>query len=427
MREVFKTKLTGDLTALYAGHMARYLFPIITIPYLARVLGVEAWGVVVVIQAYAVILSQGVEFGFGMSATRHVARNQDDSEELATVAGGVLGAQVIFMMVGVGLTALVMSAVPVFGDNVLAAWIGATYGLVQGANVLWFFRGLERLRLVAALDVAAKTVALVLLFLVVRGPDDVWKVLATYLVGSTISLVVGWVLLLQVVAVARPTRPMICDVLRGGWSLFLVRASGTFFSDGNIFVLGLFVASAQVGIFGGALKIVNALRGLLLPGVDAMFPRLSHLVANAPSTALAVLRRVFWVMVTLGMLLTALAVVGAPLLVNLILGNMYAEAIPIVRILAWLSLIVAFNHVLGSQWMVPLGLDRVLSRLVVAAGLFNLGLSVMLLSLQLGDPLRALATVVVVTQALLAVSFFTVLRMRRLDPFRQSIRLDLVQ
>ena len=62
----FKYKLTENLIVLYAAYFVRYLLPLITIPYLARVLGVEMWGILAFILAYSSFAGLFIEFGFGL-------------------------------------------------------------------------------------------------------------------------------------------------------------------------------------------------------------------------------------------------------------------------------------------------------------------------------------------------------------------------
>lgn len=92
---VLKHKLTENLLALNGAHIARYLFPLITVSYLTRRLGVEVWGLVAFAQAFGVLVSLLVEYGFNLTATREVARNQEDAESHADLLAGVLGVQMV--------------------------------------------------------------------------------------------------------------------------------------------------------------------------------------------------------------------------------------------------------------------------------------------------------------------------------------------
>jgi PST family polysaccharide transporter len=68
--------LARNVASLYGVQFANYLLPLITIPYLTRVLGVATWGLVAFAQAFGAYASIGIEYGFHLSATRAVAKWQ---------------------------------------------------------------------------------------------------------------------------------------------------------------------------------------------------------------------------------------------------------------------------------------------------------------------------------------------------------------
>src|ERR1700689_2122407 len=85
--------ISQNVLALYGVQVGRKLIPLVSIPYLARVLGPAGWGTVAFIAAMAELLVICIEFGFNISATREVARNRDNPRACGKVMAGVLGAQ----------------------------------------------------------------------------------------------------------------------------------------------------------------------------------------------------------------------------------------------------------------------------------------------------------------------------------------------
>ncbi|MFX9912081.1 oligosaccharide flippase family protein, partial [Acinetobacter baumannii] len=79
-RGLLRHGLVQNVLALYGVQIANYLFPLITVPYLARVLGPKGWGMVAFAQAFGQYLMLVVEYGFSLSATREVARSRDSLE-----------------------------------------------------------------------------------------------------------------------------------------------------------------------------------------------------------------------------------------------------------------------------------------------------------------------------------------------------------
>jgi PST family polysaccharide transporter len=96
-----------------------------------------------------------------------------------------------------------------------------------------------------------------------------------------------------------------------------------------------------------------------------------------------------------------------------VLGPGFDSAVVVLRILALLPPLIAISNVLGIQWMLALGLDRLVNTIVISACVLNVGLALILVPRyqQVG-----MATAVVASEALVAFGLYAVLRIRNLDP-----------
>ena len=84
MESVHKGLARGAL-ALYGVQFVRKIIPLISIPYLARILGPAGWGLVAYVLSFSEILGQVFEFGFNLSATREIARHRADRERCSEI------------------------------------------------------------------------------------------------------------------------------------------------------------------------------------------------------------------------------------------------------------------------------------------------------------------------------------------------------
>jgi PST family polysaccharide transporter len=195
--------------------------------------------------------------------------------------------------------------------------------------------------------------------------------------------------------------------------MFLFRGSVTLYTTGNAFILGLFVAPRYVGYYAGAEKISKAFLGLLNPVSQSFFPRLSHLVQHARDRAARLLRVSLGLMGTGSLALGLVVFALAPTLIRLILGPGYTEAVPVLRVLSLLIPLIAVSNVLGIQWMLPLGLDRVFNQIIFAAGILNMALAVVLAPLfaQMG-----MAWAVVTSETFVTCGLYWSIRRCGLDP-----------
>jgi PST family polysaccharide transporter len=245
-------------------------------------------------------------------------------------------------------------------------------------NPLWYFQGCERMKVVASLEVGAKTAAALGVFVLVHNPADAWRVPGLQAAASLLSTGIGFVLMYREVPACRIDAARIRQALQTGWTLFLFRSTAMLYTSGNSFLLGLFAPPSAVGYFAGAEKISKAFMGLLNPFNQALYPRLSKLAVHDRRAGSRLLKANAVVAGVGGVLLGVAVYLSAPFLVHTLLGREFGPAVPVLRFLSVLPLLIGVNTVLSTQWMAPLGMDRTLNRMILGASALNICLAVVL-------------------------------------------------
>lgn len=413
--------LVQNALSLYGVYLPNYFIPLLVIPYLARVLGAAGWGLVAFAQAFGAYVGVVVEFGFFLSANREVARNREDREKLGEILAEVLGARGFLCLVCIAPALAAGIWMPIFRDHPDLYWAGLFWGLVQGFSMSWFFQGLERMRLVMSLETPAQFLGIIAIFLFVRRPQEAWLVLviqgAAYGLPAAIELALAY----REVPFRVPTLRSIREGLRMGTSMFLYRGSLELYARGNALILGLFVPPQLVGFYAAAEKIARASYRLLGPVTQALYPRMNYLLHNARHKAHRLARMGVVVIGIGGMALTLFVYLSAPWLIRIIAGPEFTPAVPLLRILSLMPVLIAIGQAYGTQWMLPLGLDRSFNFVMLLAGGIDLVLA-LILAPRYADV--GMAWVAVVTEAMIAAGFYLVLRLHRLDPWHSTMETE---
>ena len=372
------SRILHNALALYAVQGSALILPLITLPYLARVLRPDGWGVVVFAQSYGIWLALLLHYGFAFSATRAVARDREDPARLAEIVRGVQAAKVLLLLGIAVIGAVTWLAIPLFRQHsahFLWAWIGA---VGYGFTPIWFFQGTERLRAAAAFDVCSRAIGTAGVFLFVRDPSHGWIVLALRAFSDLAST---GVLTLWMYRVVRPLRfdwRAGREALREGWTLFVFSSAASAYTTANAFLMGLMAVPREVSFFGAGERIVRAGSTLLSPLSQAVYPRVSHLAAHDEAGARRLIRRSLVPFVGLGVALGAGLALSAPLLTRIAFGEEYGPAVNVIRVLAFIPPLLGIGTVLGIHWALPMGMERIYMRFVVGAGVLNVVLAVLL-------------------------------------------------
>jgi PST family polysaccharide transporter len=241
---------------------------------------------------------------------------------------------------------------------------------------MWLYQGLEKMGQVAARDFLTKLIAMVLTLVVVRHESDyLW---AAGLQASASAIAGG---------VSLALAPAICGVrfqrvpwrevtaaLRQGWPVFLSMAAITLTSNTNVFILGQITSStAEVAYFTNANRLIVAMRMLVGPIVQALYPHISHMASKSTGGAVAFLRKNSLLMSSPFLLMSIGACVFAPFVVHRLFGTRfdYSQSIPLLRIMSIQPFLLALSHCYATYYMLAFGFEKRWSRIILQSSILN--------------------------------------------------------
>ena len=394
-----------NVLSLYGLQFANYILPLVTVPYLVRVLGPEKFGAVAFGQSLIAYFVLVVNYGFDWSATRKISVQRDDLNAVSRTATSVWAAKAL--LCGAGFLVLVglMWVAPKFSE--ISILLLVLYGIVVG-NVLfptWLFQGLERMVAISAINFVARLLVTVGVFALIHRPAD-FIIYAGLLSFKWVGAgVIGVWLAYRTLKISfvPPSWTEVRQALIEGWTIFLSKGAVGLYTAGNAFILGLLTNNTVVGYYSAAEKLVKAIQLLLNPISQAVYPRFSKMATDSSANALKWGRRMLLLMSGFGLVLSIGLFVGASTIVQVMLGPDYGPSVSVVRILAFLPLIIGASNVLGVQIMLPFGRDRAFTSILAGAGLINIVLVFLLTPLwqQNGIAAAVLTTEVFVTLTML--------------------------
>src|SRR5690554_835565 len=164
--------LVANFGYLSLLQVAGYIFPLITMPYLARVIGVDGFGKIAFASAVVVWFQTVSDWGFNYTATRDVAKNRDDKEKVSEIFSNVLWARCLLMIVSFLLLLITIFIVPIFRENY--AIILVTFLLVPGHIMFpdWFFQAMERMKYITILNLISKLLFTIAVFVFIKNKSD---------------------------------------------------------------------------------------------------------------------------------------------------------------------------------------------------------------------------------------------------------------
>jgi len=417
-KKLLRSGLVHNVIALYGVQACTYALPLLTFPYLAHVLGPSGWGVVVFAQAIGDVIASVVEYGFDISASRETSRQRSDPKRLSALISGVLGAKVVLAMVCIAGAVFSRRFTHHVAPSLALFWASTIWGVCQGINMLWFFQGLERMRLASVLEIGGKVLATLSIFLLVHKPEDGWKVMGAQCVGCVVAHGVTVVLAYREVGFQWPTPSSVWSALLLGGSMFLFRAVQSLSGSVNRLLLGTVAPVAVLGEYAGAERITRVFQQGMWPVNQALYPKMTQQAKNNPGDAMQTVRLSLLFLGALGLIFGLAIFFGGSLLAHLVLGQAFENSVPVLRVFAlWIPL-VAVSTVIIFQLLLPNQLDKQFNIVNFTAALVGIG-AALLLAPKFSAVGIAWSAVIAQVYTLLAFSF--VLARAGLNPFAPAV------
>ena len=367
LSHALRNELARDIYWLYVIHILNYIFPLLLIPYLTRVLGPAGWGTLAFALSFGYLITWFVEYGFGISAQREAARFRDDDNKLSELLSNVLAAKLILAVLVASIALLVSKCIPLFRHEPLLIQGALFYGITYALNLTWYLRGVRRMGTAAGLEAIAKFLSTVSVIWLVQEPSDSWKYFVGFGVSHLIVLAGTYAIASRGLTPPFPTVAGGIRSLREGSTFFFLHGTGVVFAQGNVFILGLLARPEIVGYYAGAEKIARVFAYMLDPVRNSIFPRVVQtLQVNELDVRVKVNQAVI-VTTVASMLLGGAMYIFAPALVMLILGNNFAAAVPTLKMFSVLPPIIAVSAGLGHLWVIPMRKEPQFTLIMLAA------------------------------------------------------------
>jgi O-antigen/teichoic acid export membrane protein len=350
-----------NVASLAGVQMANMLLPLLTVPYLVRIIGPERLGLLSFSQAYIAYFTLIINYGFELSAVRSIAAHRDDRGHTQRIFNEVMAGKTLLWAFSTVLFAIVTFCVPDFRAHLLLHV--CTYLSCIGAVLfpLWLYQAMEDLGRVAIFNLFVKVVFSASIFILIRRPEDyIYQTLslsvAQVLVGA---VALGAALRRFQLRFAWPGAAALARRFRADRTLFFSSLMITLYAGSSTFILGLRADAYSVGIFAAGVRLESIARSFVSLALNqAFFPVVAHAFGRGREAGLAMVRKISGPLVVMLGLISVAVWIAAPFFIRLFYGREFDGAVEVLRIVAALTLTIGLSNLFGFHVMLNLRMDR---------------------------------------------------------------------
>ncbi|MCS7228073.1 MAG: flippase, partial [Endomicrobia bacterium] len=362
--------------------VANYIFPLITLPYLVRVLKPEKYGLIAFANSFISYFMILTDYGFHLSAPREISINRDNKQKLAEIFSSVMVIKFFLMF----LSLIIMTGIVFLFEKFRRDWLlyYLTFGMVLGHVMFptWFFQGIENMKFITLLNLIAKILFTISIFIFVKKQTDYFFVPLLNSLGFIVAGVIALVMIKNLgVRFILPNIQQIIHHLKEGWHIFVSTVAISLYTISNTFILGLFTNNTIVGYYAAAEKLVRTVQNLLTPVSQSVYPHISKIAKESKEAGIRFIRKLTVLVSLFTFIVSVIIFIFADLIIKIILGNQYLESVIVLRILAFFPFIIGLSNVFGIQTMLPLNYKNAFSNILIFASIINICIALIMVPL----------------------------------------------
>lgn len=334
------------------------LFPLITFPYVCRVIEADGVGQVNFFQSIISYISLFTCLGIPMYAIREIARDRSDIVKMNRTAVEILLLHSMLTLIGYTVIAILCLTVPQIQVNIPLFLILSLTIFFTAIGCEWFYQGIEDFKYITIRGLIIKTVSVILLFIFVKSKTDLLYYGCYMVFGVLGGNIFNFFRLRKYIHrdniifselhIKRHLKPVL--------KVFSFSVVTSIYLQLNTVLLGFFKNALAVGYFAAATKVMQMLLQMSACLGSVMMPRASHLIAeNKESEFNALIQKSYDFTLAIALPMTVGLIFCAPNLITALCGVKFENSILPSQIIAPIILMVAISNVFGIQVLFPKG------------------------------------------------------------------------
>ncbi len=359
-----------------ANQLLSLIVPLITAPYLSRVLTSNGIGIQSYTNSIVTYFTLIAVMGSSSFGQRQIAYDRDNKKEMSEAFWNIMG----FRLVTTGVTFL---AYTIFAWNVKQYnayfWILSLQVVNVALDITWFFQGIEEFGKIVTRSVLVRLAHTFSIFLIIKKPEDLWLYILLTCGFNTLGCLVMWAYLPKYIY--KPSRVQPFANCKDIFLLFLPTIATQVYVVLDKSMIGWITDSTyQNGCYEQAERIARISLTVATSIATVVLPRIANLFKKKEMDhAKEILCSGYRFVLLLSIPITFGLAAVADNLVPVFWGSGYEMAIPLLRIFSLIIIPISLAHITGYSYLIPTGQQNVYTVSVSIAAVANLFMNIVLI------------------------------------------------
>ena len=323
-------KASNSTFMLYLLTFAKIVFPLISLPYLTRILSKDMYGSVSYVKAVMNYVQLFIDFGFIYSAVKDIVKHRHSKEETNQITTNTLIAKLMLALASFVVVIIMCLIIPILNNVFLFAVLSFLTPFLSIFLFDFYFRGKEKMQFITITFVVMKVISLVLMFLFVKSDKDIILIPIFDAVGSLVSALIAVIVLLKdrfsfvktniknaFISIKNSSPYFVNIIASTALGLFITLIIGIVIPD-----------QAEIAYWSVAVQLVGAVQALYTPISNGIYP---YMIKNKN---LRPVKKILLYCTPIVILGTLFCFFYSDLIIGLVSGTSYIEGSYVFKLLA---------------------------------------------------------------------------------------------
>lgn len=359
-----------------------FIFPLITFPYVSRILGPEGNGEISFATSVVSYATMFASLGIPTYGIRACAQCRDNKLKLSKTVQELTLLSCLTTIVTYGVLIVLIFKVPQFHPYKTLLLTMSISVWLSCIGMEWFYQSIEQYQYITYRNIIFKIIAIVLMFLFVRDQNDVIIYGAITIIGTVGSNILNFLRVRKYIYLSPQRNYDIKRHIKPSINFFFVTVASTIYSNLDTVMVGLIKGNAEVGFYNAGVKVRSILLSIVNALAIVLLPRISYYLKNNKKKEFKRLIDLSLIAVQfIAIPLTLYFIFEAEDTILLLAGQEYIRAVIPMIIIMPTVIVAGLNNITGIQVLGALELEKYTVLSTVCGAIFDLSLNIVLIPL----------------------------------------------
>lgn len=405
--------------------LTNVLVPVITFPYVSRILGPEGIGLTSFAISLATTFIVLASLGIPIYGIREVAKVKNDKERLSKTFSELLAIHLIWSFIVLIIFSVWLMFTKTYQNELIIKYLSFIHIFASVGLINWFYQGIEQYKFISVINFISKILTIVLLFVLVKKPEDYWVYYLIIVLSNFVSVLISVFYSFNFVRFKfvgfnfkLHLKPIII--------LFSTQLAISIYVNLDVIMLKYFSEIEQVGYYSAAIRIVKILLIIITSLGVVLIPKISTFIKEKKTIEVKQLieKSINFVLILSFPVVVILCILSKKI-IKLFAGIEFVEAHILVKLLSPLIIIIGLANIFALQILVPSNKEKKYMYAVLIALLVNIVLNGILIPV-LASKGAVIATILTELTGLIITFFYSKALINFKFPIKKAIQYALI-